>query len=125
MLLISHDLELVRYLCDRIVVMYAGHVMESGPADEVTSRPAHPYTRALISAIPSRNPLKQRERIILRGELPNPVDPPSGWIFRTRCPHAVPPAGPRNPNSEPLDRAASVACSNDAALPVLAGAGAA
>jgi len=124
MLLISHDLELVRYLCDRIVVLYAGRVMESGPADEVTSRPAHPYTRALISAIPSRNPLKQRERIILRGELPNPVNPPSGCIFRTRCPHAVPACAVAKPELRSFGPGRLVACSNDAALPVLAGAGA-
>jgi oligopeptide/dipeptide ABC transporter ATP-binding protein len=90
MLFISHDLAVVRHLCDRVVVMYLGRVMEEGPVGEVFRQPRHPYTAALLSAAPSLDPAKRRRRILLSGEPPSPADPPSGCVFRTRCPHAIP-----------------------------------
>jgi oligopeptide/dipeptide ABC transporter ATP-binding protein len=88
MLFISHDLAVMEYLSDRIAVVYLGRIMEIGPSRSLVSDPQHPYTQALISAVPD-NPAG-RQRIILRGDAPNPVNPPSGCVFRTRCPHALP-----------------------------------
>lgn len=86
-LLIAHDLPLVRQASDRIVVMHLGRIVEAGSSDRVYNAPAHPYTQALISAAPSRDPRhkRTRERIVLEGELPSPLNPPSGCSFRTRC----------------------------------------
>ena len=89
MLFISHDLPVVRHLCDRVMVMYLGRVMEEGPAGAVFSRPAHPYTRALLSATPRLDPKHRVKRILLAGDPPSPSSPPSGCVFRTRCAHAV------------------------------------
>jgi len=89
MLFISHDLHVVRHLCTRIVVMYLGRIVEEGPADQVFGRPAHPYTRALLSSTPSLHPRKDDSAHgVLPGELPSPANPPSGCAFRTRCPVA-------------------------------------
>ena len=90
MLFISHDLPVVRHLSDRVVVMYLGRVMEEGPTDEIFERPRHPYTAALLSAAPSLDPARRRKRILLQGDPPSPANPPSGCVFRTRCPHALP-----------------------------------
>jgi oligopeptide/dipeptide ABC transporter ATP-binding protein len=89
LLLISHDLPVVRSLCDRVVVLYLGRIMEEGPAARVLERPSHPYTRALLSATPSLDPMRRRTRILLAGDPPSPSDPPSGCVFRTRCPHVI------------------------------------
>ena len=86
---ISHDLSVVRYLADRIAVMYLGKLVEMGTGEDIYSRPAHPYTAGLIGAIPVPNPTQQRQRkrIPITGELPSPIHPPSGCPFRTRCPY--------------------------------------
>ena len=82
---ISHDLNVVRHLSNRVGVMYLGSLMETGDTEEVYRHPAHPYTRALLSAVPSHDPLQKSKHIILEGDVPNPADPPAGCPFHTRC----------------------------------------
>ncbi len=89
MLFISHDLDVVEYLCDRIVVLYLGKVMEVAPAKELYGSPQHPYTQALLAASPRPDPKGRAKRRLLQGDIPSPVDPPSGCVFRTRCPFAL------------------------------------
>jgi len=87
-LFISHDLSVIRHVSDRIAVMYLGRIVEIGPAEAVMDRPRHPYTQALLSAIP-RPGIRERNRIVLQGELPDPAHPPSGCPFHTRCPYVM------------------------------------
>ena len=90
-LFIAHDLSMVKYISDRIGVMYLGHMIELTTSDQLYDKPLHPYTSALLSAIPIPDPdiEEARERVILQGELPSPINPPSGCVFRTRCPQAM------------------------------------
>jgi oligopeptide/dipeptide ABC transporter ATP-binding protein len=90
-LFVAHDLSVVRHVSDRIAVMYLGKIMELSPAAELYSKPIHPYTEALLSAIPIPDPRENRarERVVVGGEPPNPIDPPPGCVFHTRCPRAT------------------------------------
>jgi peptide/nickel transport system ATP-binding protein len=88
-LFIAHDLAVVEYVCDRIAVMYLGKVMEVATSRELNTKPKHPYTEALLSAAPIPDPTIKRERLILEGDIPSPINPPSGCVFRTRCRYKI------------------------------------
>ncbi len=88
-LFISHDLSVVEHISDKIGVMYLGSLVESGPKESIFANPQHPYTKALLSSVPIPDPRAKRERIILQGDVPSPVNPPSGCAFHTRCPYKM------------------------------------
>jgi len=85
---ISHDLNVIEYISDRVVVMYLGRVVETGPVGEIYARPRHPYTQALLASKLTGDPRRRLERAPIAGDPPNPLNPPSGCRFRTRCAHA-------------------------------------
>ncbi|PEJ56429.1 peptide ABC transporter ATP-binding protein [Bacillus sp. AFS002410] len=109
-LFISHDLGVVRHISDRVMVMYLGKVVEIADKKSIFDNPQHPYTRALLSAIPVPNPVHQRERIILTGDVPSPIDPPSGCRFHTRCPFAIDICKTRVPELKLSEQNHQVAC---------------
>lgn len=109
-LFISHDLSVVRYLCDKVAVMYLGKIVEVGTKDEIFDHPAHPYTKALLSAIPIPDVNVKTKRIILTGDVPSPLNPPSGCRFHTRCPYATPECAEVVPELSKIATGHKVAC---------------
>ncbi len=112
-LFISHDLAVVDHFCDRVAVMYLGHMMEIAPQESLFARPRHPYTEALLSAAPVPDPKRKRERIVMQGDIPSPIDPPSGCVLRTRCRYALPECATTWPDLVEVAPGHSKACIRD------------
>jgi peptide/nickel transport system ATP-binding protein len=110
LLFISHDLDVVQYLCDRVVVLYLGRVMEIAPTAALFSTPAHPYTQAVLSAAPIPDPEQAPPQVVLHGDPPSPLNPPSGCVFRTRCPHALAACADKVPELTATQEGRLVAC---------------
>jgi len=109
-LFISHDLSVVRHMADQIGVMYLGQMVEQAATDELFAHPLHPYTQALLSAIPHPNPKIKKERIVIRGDVPSPINPPSGCVFHTRCPHVTDRCKTERPQPNDVGAGHIVAC---------------
>jgi len=109
MIFIAHDLKVVEHISDRICVMYLGQVMEIFDADKLYEA-THPYTKSLLSAIPIPDPTVKTERQILEGEIPSPINPPSGCVFHTRCPIATPACSEKKPELRKLSQDHIMAC---------------
>jgi peptide/nickel transport system ATP-binding protein/oligopeptide transport system ATP-binding protein len=107
---ISHNMSVVRYISDRVGVMYLGHLVELAPIEELYDNPLHPYTKALLSAVPEANPHVRKKQIILEGDIPSPLNPPSGCVFHNRCPEADPVCGDAPPQMEEISPGHFVAC---------------
>jgi peptide/nickel transport system ATP-binding protein/oligopeptide transport system ATP-binding protein len=110
MLFIAHDLAVVEHICDRVIVMYLGRIMEIAPASTLYSAPNHPYTQALLSAIPIPKPGRKLSRVVLKGDIPSPISPPSGCVFRTRCPRTIGDCATIVPTLKPVGPDHSSAC---------------
>jgi oligopeptide transport system ATP-binding protein len=113
-LFIAHDLSVVRHISKRVVVMYLGHIMETNTAEDLYAHPLHPYTLALLSAIPVPDPRisRSKKRIVLKGDVPSPINPPGGCVFHTRCPYMSPICREAIPDAENLGNGHIVACHN-------------
>lgn len=109
-LFIAHDMSVVKYVSDRIGVMYLGNMMEEAETEELFSNTLHPYAKALLSAVPNPDPHHKRERINLKGELPSPMNPPSGCVFHTRCPYATEECSLQKPELKEVKPGHKVAC---------------
>lgn len=120
-LFIAHDLGVVRHLCDIVAVMYLGRVVEIGPVDRIFDNPRHPYTQALLSAVPVAKPGGKRERILLEGDVPTPINPPSGCRFHTRCPHATEACAQNDPVLQAVGEGHEAACDRLEELVQIAG----
>ena len=112
LIFIAHDLAVVKHISDRILVMYLGHAMELAHKKALYATPRHPYTRALLSAIPIPDPRLERQKVIqiLQGDLPSPINPPLGCVFRTRCPQAIARCACEVPELRRLDGLSEAAC---------------
>jgi len=113
MLFISHDLDVVEYLCDRVVVLYLGRVMEVATTAALFARPLHPYTQALLAASPTPDPRARSTHVPLKGDIPSPVNPPSGCVFRTRCPYAIEACAQTRPEPRAMGGGRFKACIRD------------
>lgn len=109
-LFVGHDLSVIRHISDAVAVMYLGRIVELGPADVLFKNPVHPYTRALLSAVPEVNPDRKSGRIILQGDVPSPINPPTGCHFHPRCPDATPACATARQHLVALSPTQSVAC---------------
>ena len=109
-LFIAHDLAVVEHICHRIMVMYLGRIMEIGPSTELCSKPLHPYSLALLSSVPQIDQSKRMDRIILKGDVPSPLNPPSGCRFHTRCPFAQPRCATEIPQLQEVSPGRFCAC---------------
>lgn len=109
-LFVAHNMAVVEQISDRIAVMYLGKIVEVGPAEELCNNPKHPYTKALISAVPIADPEAKRDRTVLKGDIPSPINPPSGCHFRTRCPIATERCSVEEPLLRPVGKDQIAAC---------------